>query len=293
MKPFQREDYNAEACLIPELAVLGHCHGLRARVPGIKEHIHATDYEIFWMERGEASWWNGGERHHVAAGQVYINRPGELHGSVGPALGPCSYYFLQLRPGDGLKLPAMDCEAARRVFEVLQAPRPRCFTVTGDILSCWQSIFHEAREPGPLSGTVVRAQLHLLLTMLVREAQLQQAPLRSAAIRRALQFMAANLENDFSTVELAAAAGLSPSHFRARFRAETGYTPQSFLTRLRVESAKDMLAGGECSVGEIGRRLGFRSSQYFATVFKKLEGVSPTEFSRQENAASPELLALV
>ena len=78
--------------------------------------------------------------------------------------------------------------------------------------------------------------------------------------------------------ELAAASGLSHSHFRQRFHKETGFTPSDFLTRQRVARAKQLLRSNRLSITKIAFQLGFQSSTYFAAVFRKLTGTTPSEY---------------
>jgi AraC-like DNA-binding protein len=51
-----------------------------------------------------------------------------------------------------------------------------------------------------------------------------------------------------------------------------------YITRRRIEESKKMLSQGEASVTDIAYALGFSSSQYFATVFKRITGQSPKQF---------------
>jgi AraC-like DNA-binding protein len=279
MPRLHREIFLENHQVLPELVMLGHNHNTRARVPGLHAHTHFHAFEIFYLERGEVEWWTGSETHHVAAGQIYINRPGERHGSVGAALQPCSYFWLQLKANRPHFLPGLPVADSRAIARVLQEAAPRCFAVSAEIARYFQLLIDETRCSGPLSAVVARANLHLLLAQIARDAQAQNHPTHSPAMAKTLRFLAENLENEICPAQLAARAGLSLGHFRERFRAETGFTPHAYLTRQRIEAAKLLLAE-DVTVTEIARRFGFCSSQHFATVFKKLEGVSPSDFGR-------------
>lgn len=291
MLSYNREDFQGEQKLLPELACLVYCHGLRARVPGIAEHTHPRCYEIFWMERGSVSWWTGSETHTLSAGQVYINLPGEKHGSVGGAMQPCSYYFLQLEPRPDGTLPGLEAADARALLRALENFSARCFAAGPEVPRCFAELLHEAREPRPLRTTRARALLHQLLCAVARESagppSGEAGPTR--AVQLALDYIGANLGQELSVQELAQVAGLSTGHFRSRFRAETGFTPGSYLTRRRIEAAKELLSSPDACVSEIGLHLGFSSSQYFATVFRKVEGLSPSQYQRDCLAGGPQL----
>lgn len=101
-------------------------------------------------------------------------------------------------------------------------------------------------------------------------------------IRRSLEEIEARLAEDSGLVELAAAVGLSPSHYATLFRQATGMPPHAWLMKRRVERACEMVLNPSASVTEIAFALGFPSSQHFATVFRKHMGVTPTDWRRSK-----------
>ena len=60
-------------------------------------------------------------------------------------------------------------------------------------------------------------------------------------LKRATEFMAANLAEPISLAEIAAATGLSRMHFAAQFRAATGLRPHEYLLQRRFERAQELL----------------------------------------------------
>ena len=85
----------------------------------------------------------------------------------------------------------------------------------------------------------------------------------------------------YFTFYVAGLSGYSLSRFKTRFREETGQTPALYITALRVERAKLELERTDQSVTDIAFNLGWSSGNYFCTVFKKLTGVSPLTYRRQ------------
>jgi AraC-like DNA-binding protein len=71
---------------------------------------------------------------------------------------------------------------------------------------------------------------------------------------------------------------LSTSHFHAAFLQQTGFTPSDFRQRHRIQRAKQLLQNTSLSISTIAFDLGFSTSQYFATVFRKITGISPREY---------------
>jgi AraC-like DNA-binding protein len=92
-------------------------------------------------------------------------------------------------------------------------------------------------------------------------------------------YIASNLYNDLSVELLAEKMNFSDSHFKGWFKKEFGVPPADYVLRLRIEEAKKLLqTGGENIVTDTAYRLNFSSSQYFATVFKKYTGITPSEY---------------
>ena len=81
--------------------------------------------------------------------------------------------------------------------------------------------------------------------------------------------------------ELARLCGLSVSRFKERFRDEVGVPPAEYLTRQKIEAAKSLLLAGDHSITDVAMDLGFSSSQYFATAFKRYTGRTPSEYRRR------------
>ena len=81
-----------------------------------------------------------------------------------------------------------------------------------------------------------------------------------------------------SVAELARRVGWSENHFRTRFRRETGVLPGEFYLRRRVALARERLANTDVPLVWIALDLGFGSSQYMATCFRRITGRAPSSF---------------
>ncbi|MEK6793520.1 MAG: helix-turn-helix transcriptional regulator [Spirochaetota bacterium] len=77
--------------------------------------------------------------------------------------------------------------------------------------------------------------------------------------------------------DLAAAAGLTESHFCNSFKRTFGVSPLQYLMRIKLYSAQQMLREGSYSVVEIARRLGFSDQATFSRAFKRYFRVPPSK----------------
>ncbi len=94
-------------------------------------------------------------------------------------------------------------------------------------------------------------------------------------LRRVQEFINANLEEDLSLGEIAAAADLSRFHFARAFRTSTGLTPQQYLMQQRIERAKQLLAKDDTPIIEISLQTGFKNQSHFTTLFRKYTKFTP------------------
>jgi AraC-like DNA-binding protein len=101
-------------------------------------------------------------------------------------------------------------------------------------------------------------------------------------VRKALAFLHEHYAEPISRADVAAYVGLSESHLTRCFRQEMGVTPVTYLNRYRVRQAKALLEAGAQSITEIALEVGFSDSHYFARVFRREVGVSPSAYQRGE-----------
>ena len=97
------------------------------------------------------------------------------------------------------------------------------------------------------------------------------------AITRYLQ---EHLSEDISLSILAEEFHLSAQYISQLFKSEIGVNFLAYLTNIRMERAKKLLLSTALSIGEISEQLGFGDYRVFTKVFKKSEGVTPSQYRR-------------
>lgn len=66
--------------------------------------------------------------------------------------------------------------------------------------------------------------------------------------------------------------------FRREFKRSFGMPPHRYVIQQRIERGKTLLAGSALSIAEIGLALGFSRTSSFSAAFRKITGISPTEY---------------
>ena len=107
------------------------------------------------------------------------------------------------------------------------------------------------------------------------ETQGEERPI--LAITRYLQ---EHLSEDISLSVLAEEFHLSAQYISQLFKSEIGVNFLAYLTNIRMERAKKLLLSTALPIGEISEQLGFGDYRVFTKVFKKSEGVTPSQYRR-------------
>ncbi|WP_139959230.1 hybrid sensor histidine kinase/response regulator transcription factor [Flavicella sediminum] len=86
-------------------------------------------------------------------------------------------------------------------------------------------------------------------------------------------------DSNFGVETLSAKMNLSASHFYRRLKQLTGQIPNAYIRNFRLQRAAELMSKNDgANVTEIMYQIGIESNSYFSTSFKKLHGVSPSEF---------------
>lgn len=84
--------------------------------------------------------------------------------------------------------------------------------------------------------------------------------------------------HEFSMQDVARVMNYSEAYFCKLFKQCFGQNFTSYLTEYRVNEAKKMLEQPTVNIKEVGRAVGYGDANYFAKVFKRITGHSPTEY---------------
>jgi len=142
-----------------------------------------------------------------------------------------------------------------------------------------------AEKPGKdivLRALVEQALVHILRNYatpkLSEDLELSRVGLVDRRIRRSVELMHTQLDQDLTLKALAAASYLSPFHFARLFKKLTGSSPHNYLAGIRATRAQLLLAETDLSVTEIGARVGYLSGSHFTKAFRTATGATPREF---------------
>ena len=154
--------------------------------------------------------------------------------------------------------------------------------VDGNLLSFFLGIEKEINEMKPLFRRIVNVKIENLLLELYRPYVLHRdGALINECMDFAKNYIQMHLQQEINLQELAVAVGYSYDYFRHQFLKYVGESPKEYILKERIERSKKRLIQTEDSIAMIAKRYNFESSSYFARIFKKLVGCTPTEYRNE------------
>jgi AraC-like DNA-binding protein len=104
--------------------------------------------------------------------------------------------------------------------------------------------------------------------------------LASWRLRRATEYLEADLSKSIDLGRVAQLSGLSLSHFARAFKASTGMPPYRWVLQARIKRAQELLDEGAQPITAISLELGFVDQSHFTRAFRRLTGSTPRRWQR-------------
>lgn len=259
-----------------------------ASEPSTPLHYHQGILEIHCIVKGRSVMQLCRDNHietlSCTGGEAMAVFPGECHArGNGSHQEPCELYAMQLNLAEANDFLGLNPEKGRALCESLARTSRRLVRMESEDLALLRRAFglFATQDPEDRDAGVAHLLCFLYRFLRLPPVETMMRTPSDERIQRVLDHVEANISEPFSLETLASLSGYSLSRFKTRFREETGQTPALYISALRVERAKLELENTDQSITDIAYNLGWSSGNYFCTVFKKLTGVSPLTYRRQ------------
>ena len=100
----------------------------------------------------------------------------------------------------------------------------------------------------------------------------------SSVVKKAIHYILLHIDYPLTLEEIARNTYVNPAHLSRKFKSETQMTLTQFIHFKKVEEAKPYLEKGNLTITEIALLVGFNDPNYFGKVFKKVTGITPSQF---------------
>lgn len=281
--------------LLPGLRSIGYWDCAQDQDWGLDWHRN-EGLELTFLETGSLSFSLGSKDYALEPDSLTLTRPWQPHRVGDPVITPGRLHWVIIDLGvqqphqswiwpDWVIMEKDDLNELTRYLRQNECP---VWARARRLRDCFRELAEAVREGQQgHSGSRLIVYLNQLLLLLLDSLRDEQLPLEEELTdaRRSVEIFLASLACNVSepwTVELMAEhCGLGVTRFTHYCRQLTNTTPMQYLNRLRVEvAARRLKEELETSITDIAFDCGFSTSQYFATLFKKLKGATPREWRR-------------
>ena len=286
---------------------LGRLHMGEAHLPwdlaNIKNHpkhrkSHEGIIEVHYLASGRQVFQVADREYRTRGGDLLVVLPGEEHGTGEHTWERMLIYWIRIqmpsraRGGKFLNLPK---KFVKPMLDKLSGIRPesRVFRASTRIRGLFNDvILSHTHSEAPMKPLAVLAGLSGLMMEIVRCSQAGSAERKRGEITAVLKYIDEHIQDGVESAslggeELSEVANLSRSQFQVKFRRQVGMSPAEYVTHRKIERAVKLLSSGRFSVTDVAFRLGFSSSQYFATVFKKYTNKHPRDYRVDKPVGAP------
>lgn len=258
-------------------------------------------WEFLYVDKGEVGVCADGMPHRLTEGDIIFHKPDEFHtveanGRVAPNLIVCAFECMSeaMRSFENLVLRLGDAERDTLAKLVKEAR-----LAFGTPLHATDATHLERRADAPAGAEqLVGHCLEELLIRLLRKMQtpapsqgitggtesLPSTSVREAAdqqvLQAAIRYMEAHADRHITFSEIAGHVLMGESALKALFRNRMGCGVVACATRIRIDAAKRMIRESGLHFSDIAERLGWSSVHHFSRQFKKMTGMTPSQYAR-------------
>jgi len=248
--------------------------------PGLRDHRHRDAMEICFLIKGRQTYRVGKRNYHLCGGDVFITFPNELHGTGGAPEEKGVLYWMALK-WPGRKHPFLGLSPAHGtdLFQSLLHLNQRHFRGSWKMKKHLDAItlcYHQ--RPSTLQSVTMANAVVAFLIEVISAAHSAHRNATKESFQTIRHYIEEHLTEPLPIPALAAQARLSVPRFKARFKEEYGVPPGEYIMRTRIAKACERFSQSRATITEIAYDLGFSTSQYFATVFKRYTGQRPSAY---------------
>ncbi len=142
-----------------------------------------------------------------------------------------------------------------------------------------------------LSGTIDTLHDELKRCTLAFFDRLSDRDTGSSMVFAIKEFIMQNYQNEALSIKsISDHVNRSAPYVCTFFKAETGQTLNQYITGYRMERAQEMLADPRYKITDVASRTGYTDVNYFGKIFKKISGVSPSEYRQNLTSGKKDVL---
>ncbi len=242
--------------------------------------------EMFFVERGEHTLILDEKTYHLSGRQLIIYAPNSHHRGIGPS--DASVSIISFEVASTVLSPlynrviTLSVEQEMIFKEIFKAAK-ECFVSRPPSENFFGMKLRDDADGYVVQRVKLKLEMFLTDLLDVKEMSKNKATKSEKwdeEYSSALAFLKENISNTLTLEDIAKGCSMSISKLKLLFRQNYGGGPLSCFNEIKIEEAKRLIGENELNFTEISAHLGFASLHYFSRTFKKVTGMSPSEYKK-------------
>lgn len=237
--------------------------------PGLRDH-----FIVHYILNGTGSFCDGKITRNLSQGDGFVVFPNRLVTYAADYKNPWTYSWVGFQ---GLKAESFLNKAG--IYN--ESP---FFTYKTDnkLKDCLGNMISDARL-NTSSELMLLGHLYIFVALLIQNRQNNSSHTyrtlnQEKYVKKVIEFISKNYSGKISISDIASGIGLDRSYLYVIFKKLMNMSPQNFLINFRIDRAVDLMRNSELTIGDIARSVGYEDPLQFSKIFKKIKGVSPSQF---------------
>lgn len=238
--------------------------------PATRDH-----FLIHYISAGKGVFNTAGKSYALSQGDMFLIFPSQVVSYIADDSDPWEYYWVGFNGTEANRL--VNLSGLSKDNPLLR------LTEVGEVKTLLLNIYNSSGN-SPTADANMIGYLYLFLGRLIQEHGDSRSSFGTRDyLAQALRFIQYNYAGEIGVTEIADYVGISRSQLYRAFMAYFNISPNNFLQKYRINEACSLLHNGSYTVAEIANSVGFADPLYFSRVFKKVKGMTPTEYSSTGN----------
>ncbi len=247
-------------------------------------------WEIVYVDKGNAKIETENRFFTLRQGEMAFHKPDEWHNIYSDGNAPNIVIF-----SFDTNCAAMDY-FKDKVLSVSQEQKTIISKIINEYANAFSTPLNDPftsfliRKKAPIgSEQLLRQYLSELLILFLRESSSKQQTLvninnSNLTLNKLLAYMQKHINEKLTINDLTSYCGFNKTTISQIFKKSLDMAPIEYFIYLKTEEAKRLLREDNLNVTQIADHLGYTSVHYFSRQFKKVEGMSPIEYSNSVKA---------
>ena len=252
-------------------------------------------WEMVYIESGEAQVTAGEKQIRILPGEVIFHKPGEVHCIQAVDSNTTQPFFISfystskiMNLFEGLKI-SLDSEEKTLIYKIYDEAK----NIFSRNHRAYDKYGFSAKDllPDSLLGAQQLYKLYLeeLLILIARKVEEKEKitiydskeDFEKGLYQKMIELISQRLYSYLTVEDLCISLNYGRTYISTIFKKYSGLSIIQYYNFLKIKEAKKLIKSKNYSISEISEMLKFNSPYYFSNVFKKIEGITPSDYKNK------------